>query len=258
MKIHRGNHSKALTSTVSTMNARRNRASLLVAERLRRIGSSVLTTTRRVLIADAHPLVCRALSEMLRMEFQHSATSIETVTDGDALLSRVKLGAVDLLLVDPQLPGSQEGMALLRALVSSRPDTRIVVHTGHAHSSFALAAFELGVRGYVSKKSEPHLIIEALRAVSAGERFLEPFMDLDLARNHPWRRLTFAEEKVVLALAHGNSLQAIADSRGRSYKTVTTHKYNAFKKLGLGVKADICAYLETNGLDYLLTEFESI
>ena len=81
---------------------------------------------------------------------------------------------------------------------------------------------------------------------------MDPAVDLESARSHPWHQLTSGERKVLLAIARGENLQAIAIDTGRSYKTVTTHKYNALNKLGLRSNAEIGPYLTMHGLDYLL------
>jgi two-component system capsular synthesis response regulator RcsB len=88
--------------------------------------------------------------------------------------------------------------------------------------------------------------------VSEGRTFLDPAVDIESARVHPWHQLTSGERQVLLALANNRNLQAIAIESGRSYKTVTTHKYNALHKLGLRSNAEIGPYLAAHGLDYLL------
>lgn len=206
----------------------------------------------RILIADDHPIICIALGEMLKTAFAQTTTSIQTVSDSDALLATLAAEGFDLLVLDLQMPGRLKSVPLLEAVVATRPDLKVLVYTGHAHPSLALAALDTGARGYVLKASGPNVAIEAIRIVSDGGTFMDSAVDLESARTHPWHQLTSGERKVLLAIARGENLQAIAIDTGRSYKTVTTHKYNALNKLGLRSNAEIGPYLAAHGLDYLL------
>jgi DNA-binding NarL/FixJ family response regulator len=206
----------------------------------------------RILIADDHPIICIAMGEMLKSAFPAGDTVIEEVSDSDTLLARLEAGAYDLLVLDLLMPGSLQSVRLLEAISTRRPELRIVVYTGQAHPSLALAAFDLGAKGYVLKSSGPNVAIDAIRTVASGGTFQDSALDIESARAHPWHQLTSGERQVLLALARGQNLQVIAIDSDRSYKTVTTHKYNALHKLGLRSNAEIGPYLAAHGLDYLL------
>lgn len=204
----------------------------------------------RILIADDHPIISIALAEMLKMAFP--GADIGAVADGHGLMLRAGEAACDYLILDLQMPGDLKSVPLLQAVHALRPEIRIVVYSGQAYPCLALASLDHGASAYVSKNSGPHLAIEAMRAVVAGKNFVDPAIDLQAARKHPWTRLTAAERDVLLALARGGNLQALAIDSDRSYKTVTAHKYNALRKLGLGSNTEIGPYLSMHGLDYLL------
>lgn len=206
----------------------------------------------RILIADDHPIICFALSEMVAAAFGNGAPTTETCGNGDDLLSRLEQDELDMLVVDLQMPGELRSVALLETITRRRPELMTVVYTGCPHPSLALAALDLGVKGYVLKASGPDVAIQAIKSVAASSTFVDPALDIELARAHPWHQLTTGERQVLLALARGGNLQAIAIDSGRSYKTVTTHKYNALHKLGLRSNAEIGPYLAAHGLDYLL------
>lgn len=205
----------------------------------------------RILIADDHPIICIALAEMLGVAF-HDRATVETVYDSDSLLCCLGTSDYGLLVLDLEMPGKLQSVPLLNAVVNTGSGVRVVVYTGHAHPSLALAAFDLGVRGYVLKASGPNLAIDAIRAVSEGGLFVDPALDIEFARSHPWHQLTPSERQVLLAIAQGQPLQAVAIDTGRSYKTITAHKYNALHKLGLRSNAEIGPYLAAHGLGYLL------
>jgi two-component system capsular synthesis response regulator RcsB len=206
----------------------------------------------RILVADDHPIICIALGELLKSALGQAETWIETASDSDEVVRMLEEASYGLLVVDLHMPGQFKSVFLLEMLLARWPDLLVAVYTGNAHPSLALAAMDLGVRAYVLKASGPHIAIEAVRLALEGKRFIDPAVDLEAARAHPWHQLTPGERQVLLAIARGNNLQAIAIDSGRSYKTVTAHKYNALSKLGLRSNAEMGPYLTAHGLDYLL------
>lgn len=204
----------------------------------------------RIIIADDHPIIGIALAEMLKTAFPDAV--VESVFDGDGLMLRMGEVACDYLVLDLQMPGELKSVSLLKVVRALRPETRILVYTGQAFPCLALALFEHGASAYVSKSSGPYVAIEAMQAVVMGRSFMDPAIDLQAARDHPWVRLTAAERDILIALAKGGNLQAMAIDSDRSYKTVTAHKYNGLRKLGLKSNTEIGTYLSMHGLDYLL------
>lgn len=206
---------------------------------------------RKVLVADDHPIVFLALVDMLDGIRGKDTVEIETVANGDDLLRKME-ESWDCLVLDMYMPGKLRSIPLLQAVRGSQPNLKIVVYSGAINPCLTQVALDEGASAYVSKASGPEVVVEALRAVSRNERFVDPAIDLAEARRHPWNRLTPGERCVLIALARGDNLQAIAIDSGRSYKTITAHKYNALRKLGLRSKEDVGHYLERTGLGYLL------
>lgn len=206
----------------------------------------------RILVADDHPIICIALSEMLKTAFGQGGTQVDAAGDSDEALKKLEEASYDLLVIDLQMPGQFESVFLIEVLMARWPKLPVAVYTGSTHPSLALAVMDLGVRAYVLKASGPATAIDAMRRLLDGEVFIDPAVDIEAARAHPWHQLTPGERQVLLAMARGENLQAIAIDSGRSYKTVTTHKYNALSKLGLRSNAEIGPYLIAHGLDYLL------
>lgn len=205
-----------------------------------------------VLIADDHPVIVSALQEVLKMSLGEHGVRSASATDGDDLLRHLEAEVLDCLVLDMHMPGTLKSVPLLRAVLAVQPELRVVVYTGAAQPCLAYAALELGARAYVSKTSGLEVVMQAIRAVIAGQRFVDPGIDIEAAANHPWHRLTPGERTVLVALARGEPLQAIAIDSGRSYKTVTAHKYNALRKLGLSANAELGPYLTLHGLGYEL------
>jgi two-component system capsular synthesis response regulator RcsB len=150
------------------------------------------------------------------------------------------------------MPGRLSGAPLLQAALAMQPSLQVMIYTVMEYPCLAQALLDLGARAFVSKSSGSPVAIDAISAVIAGNVYVDPRIDLEAARKHPWYQLTSGEREVMIALARGKNLQAIAIDSNRSYKTITVHKYNALRKLGLRSKSEIGYYLEHHGLDYLL------
>lgn len=206
----------------------------------------------RILVADDHPIICVALGEMLRAAFPDTLEAVATVEDSDTLLATLVQSPCDLLVLDLFMPGAVGSIPLLEHVVALRPGLRIVAYTGANQPMLAQQALAAGARAFVSKASGPETAIDAVRAVLAGATFVDPRIDLEAARKHPWHTLTPGERGVIVALASGQHLHGIAIDSDRSYKTVTAHKYNALRKLQLNSKTDLKHYLSQIGLGYLL------
>lgn len=206
----------------------------------------------RILVADDHPIICIALSELLKSAFGRAETQVDVANDSDEVVRMLEEASYELLVVDLQMPGRLKSVFLLEAMLARWPQLLIAVYTGATHPSLALAAMDLGVRAYILKASGPSVAVEAVRLALEGRTFTDPSVDVEAARAHPWHQLTPGERQVLLAIARGKNLQAIAIDSGRSYKTVTAHKYNALSKLGLRSNAEMGPYLTAHGLDYLL------
>jgi DNA-binding NarL/FixJ family response regulator len=206
----------------------------------------------RFLIADDHPIIVVALAEMLKSALGQHGVLVDSVTDSDKLLSRLEIESWSYLVLDLHMPGRLKSVPLLQAILALQPILQVVIYTGAEHPCLAQALLDIGARAFVSKSSGPQVAIEAISAVVAGGIYVDPVVDLDAARKHPWHQLTSGERAVLVALARGEDLKVIALDSGRSYKTVTTHKYNALRKLGLRSKGEVGYYLAHHGLDYLL------
>jgi len=206
----------------------------------------------RILIADDHPIICVALGEMLKTALGPALARVATVADSTTLLSGYDAAPFDLLVLDLMMPGAIDSIPLVERLVELRRDIPVIVYSGAQQPLLALHALGAGARAFVSKASGVELAIEAVRAVALGGTFLDPHIDLDAARHHPWNSLTPGEKGVIVALASGAHLHALAIDTHRSYKTVTAHKYAALRKLRLNSKTDLKHYLSDIGLGYLL------
>ena len=208
----------------------------------------------RVVIADDHPIVARGLEALLGMEpgFQIIARS----TDGEQALRAVRAHRPDLLILDLNMPG-KNGLEVLKEIKAAKLPTRVVLLVAQIQDEELLEATRLDVGGVVLKELAPRLLVQCLRKVYAGERWIErtsaarAFEKLlrreanvrDLAR-----LLTAREIEIVKMVARGLRNRVIAEELSVSEGTVKTHLHSVFEKLGVRSRGELIAYCHQKGI----------
>lgn len=197
-----------------------------------------------VLIADDHHLVRAGLSSII-----NSAPGLcvaAQAVDGNSTLEQLASRHIDLLVLDLSMPPPC-GIELIAMVRQRHPDQRILVVTIHNNARVANAALAAGANGFITKDSDPDMLIHAVRLVASGGRFVEPqlaeamlFHNLSAQQT----RLTPRETDILRRLAAGQSQAEIAQQLHLSEKTISTHKANCMAKLGLRNMAELLRYAD--------------
>lgn len=197
----------------------------------------------RVVLVDDHAIVRMGF----RMLLQAEGSGIEVVgeaADGEALLQQWPAWAPDVVVMDLSMPGlgGLETLRRLRARDSAPPVLVLSAHEDTAHPRRALNA---GALGYLSKRSAPETLPEAIRAVARGRRYLDAQTAQALALSQldgaasPFDALSEREFEVFVRLARGRSVNDIAGQLSLSPSTVGTHLYNIKQKLAAANQAEL-------------------
>lgn len=125
----------------------------------------------RVLLADDHPFICRAVRALL--EHEPDLQVIGEVKDGLQALAEIERLKPDAVIIDITMPGLS-GVEVIRRITGQGLSTRIVVLSMHADDYFVSQALNAGASAYVTKSSPPNTLLTALREVIAGRRYLSP------------------------------------------------------------------------------------
>jgi two-component system nitrate/nitrite response regulator NarL len=205
----------------------------------------------RVLIADDHPVVRIGVRNLLAA---HGSFSIVGEAEtGDEAIELTLEHCPDLLLLDVQMP-KVSGMDIIRGVVASAPQVRIVLLTGSIQSALLTEVFNLGVRGLVLKSSLPDQIAVALATVMEGYfwvhgRRIETLSGvLTLLRsqmrqeNSDRFQLTRRELDVVGLIVKGLSNRDIAKQFDLSEETVKRHLSNIFNKLNISTRLELAIF----------------
>lgn len=193
----------------------------------------------KILIVDDHPLVREGLATRLSRQADLQVCG-QAATEDEAL-ALVKETSPDLVLVDLTLKGGH-GLELIKQVRSDQPQIKMLVVSGFDESLYAERALRAGALGYVNKQESNEKLLEAIRTVLAGKRFLSAAMaqrlvdqTLGVAKpsQNPIERLSDRELEVFRMIGDGMSTGAIADHLFISTRTIDTHRENIKRKLGL-------------------------
>ncbi len=208
--------------------------------------------TIKVVVAEDHTLVRQGIGMLLA-----ASGGFELVAD-TALASEVaplvRHHKPELLLLDLSLRDGS-GIEVARQIRRAAPQTRILVVTGNLYPGSVANAFAAGVDGFVLKHADGLELLDAIRSVLAGQRYISPQITHSLpAANEPTGQvrsspsLTQREQQVVRLIAKGSSNQEIADALSISVLTARKHRQNLMIKLGLHNGAEIAIYAIQSGL----------
>lgn len=164
---------------------------------------------------------------------------------GEATLAGAAAGpGIDVIVMDLSMPG-MGGFEALRRLLAHDPAARVLVLSAHEDTVHPRRVLDAGALGYLSKRSAPEVLVEAVRAVAAGQRYLDPQLAPRIAlaglsgAASPVELLSEREFEVFVQLARGRSVADIAAGLKLSPSTVGTHLYNVKQKLQAGNQAEL-------------------
>ena len=206
----------------------------------------------RILIADDHAIVRGGLKQLFTM-VKDIVVAGEAV-NGMQAIEFLRRTPVDLALLDLTMPG-MSGIDLITRLRSVFPDLPILVLSMRNEPQVVRQVLKAGASGYLTKDSEPEMLVVAIRKAAAGGRFIDPTLaeqlvfDIDQPGIAPLHEQLSARETQILALlARGRSVNDIAADLMISNKTVSSHKAHLMQKMNFMNNAELVRYAVMHGL----------
>jgi DNA-binding NarL/FixJ family response regulator len=206
----------------------------------------------RLLLADDHALVREGLKQLFALTTDISVAA--EATNGAQVLDALRRQPVDLLLLDMTMPGIS-GPDLITRVVAQEPHPPILVLTMHNEPQIARRALGAGASGYLTKDSDPALLLSAIRKVASGGRFIDPtlaesmvFNNGGAAAENSHEHLSDREFQILCLLAKGVGVNDIATQLSISNKTVSTHKARLMEKMRFTSNADLVRYAVSKDL----------
>lgn len=205
--------------------------------------------TISIVLADDHEIVRSGIRMVL--EEQPDMQVVAEAGDGEGA-ARYALGhKPQILVLDLNMPGVS-GLDAIPRIQEASPATAIIVLTMQAEPAFAREALQSGAKGYVIKQSAASELVGAIRAVIAGDTYINPSLGARLAAEPapegPPDDLTPRETEILGLLALGYTNPEIADQLVLSVRTVETHRANVQRKIEASTRAELVAYAVAHGL----------
>lgn len=206
----------------------------------------------RVVIADDQSIIRHGVRQVLA--FAGDFDIVGEARDGWELLTLLAECAADVVLTDMSMPGPH-GVELLKRIRDAHPRLPVLVLSMHGEAQITARALKAGAAGYLTKDSEPEVLIAAVRKVAAGGRYIDPQLaeklvfETSLAGDRlPHESLSNREYEVLVLIARGISLNDIAGQLHLSPKTISTHKARLMQKLNVHSTAELVRYAIEHGL----------
>ena len=202
----------------------------------------------RILLADDHPLFRRGVSELIG-----TTPDFEVVAEASSAaeaLTKVRETPIDIAILDVSFHGTN-GLELTKQLRAENPELRIILLSMHDEQLYAIRALKSGAQGYVMKRENPEMLIDALRKVADGGIFVSQkvsdtlvYRTIRAEQNEvsPIDLLSDRELEVLQLFGEGNTTQEIANLLHLSAKTIETHRLHIKEKLGFRTAAELIRF----------------
>ncbi len=208
----------------------------------------------KVMLVDDHAVV--RMGFKLLLEASDDIEVVAEADSGEAVCQAIEVLAVDVVVMDIAMPG-MGGIEAIKRLTAKDSQVRILALSAHEDISHPMRALQAGAMGYLSKRSAPEVLLDAIRALAKGQRYVDAQIAQRIALQaisgdkSPVEKLSAREFEVFVQLARGQSVVQISDTLKLSGSTVGTHLYNIKQKLGLSNQAEITLLALRHGLIHL-------
>lgn len=192
-----------------------------------------------VLLVDDHELVRTGIKRIINDV--RGLKVVGEAASGEAAFQFCRAEEPDVVLMDMNMPGIG-GLEATKKIVRYCPDIKIIVLTVHTEDPFPTKVMQIGAHGFLTKMTGPEEMIQAIRAVNVGQRYIAPEIAQQIAMNQfngvkedrPFDSLSERELQIMLMITKGEKVQDIASQLNLSSKTINSYRYRMFEKLNIG------------------------
>jgi two-component system, NarL family, invasion response regulator UvrY len=206
----------------------------------------------RVVMADDHAVVREGLKHIISES--RDMTVAGEANGGAEAIEVVRRTPCDVLVLDLSMPDTS-GMEVLRQIHSELPKLPVLILSMHAEDQYAVRVLRAGASGYLSKESAPDKLIEAIRKVTRGAKYVSAEVSEQLVFNIgkdssqlPHELLSRREYQVLCMIASAKTVGNIATELKLSVKTISTYRARILEKLEMNTNADLTRYAIKSGL----------
>ncbi len=199
---------------------------------------------KRILLADDHSFIRRGLIQILKDEYP--AIEITEVADGESIVREVTFHDFDMVISDLDMPGIN-GLDALEQIQLIKPHIPVLILSVFTEDLYAVRVLKAGGAGYMNKNAAPYELINAVRRIALGKKYITPeiaeklLFNADTSKN-PHELLTNRELEILKLLAEGKTVTQIAQALSSALTTVSTHRSRLLEKLGLTTNSELTRY----------------
>jgi two-component system invasion response regulator UvrY len=200
----------------------------------------------RLVIVDDHAIVRSGLRQIAQAE--SDITVVGEAADSGELLDVLRKQESDVVLMDISMPG-KNGLEALKLVKERWPTTAVLMLSMYPEDQYAVRSVKAGASGYLHKNSPPETVIQAIRTVAKGKKFITPELAEQLATHigqdadQPLHeRLSDREYQTMSMIASGHTLSQIAEQMSLSPKTVSVYRARLLEKMRLKNNAELTHY----------------
>jgi two-component system response regulator NreC len=208
--------------------------------------------TTRIVVADDHAIVRSGLR--LLLEREDDLEVVAEAGNADEAVRAARLEKPDIVLLDVVMPG-RSGLEAVPEILSAANGTRVLVLSMQDDPAYVREAFAAGASGYMLKEAADAELVQAVREVASGGRYVHPTLgarlaqaEVEAAKRAAEDPLSEREREVLRLLALGHTNQEIAKQLYISVRTAETHRAHIMQKLGLSTRAELVRYALDQGL----------
>lgn len=205
----------------------------------------------RVLIADDHAIVREGLKQIIGGSGIVVAGEAE---NGQQAVQKVRAGGLDVLLLDISMP-DRNGIDVLKQVKKEFPSLPVLMLTMHREDQYAIRAMKAGAAGYLNKQSAPAELVNALREVACGRKYITSTLAQELANQigsdagRPLHEsLSDREYQTLVMIASGKTVSEIAEELALSVKTISMYRSRLLQKMKMRHNAELTHYAILNHL----------
>jgi len=209
----------------------------------------------RILIADDHMIFREGLRQIL--EDNPDMVVADEASNGQEVLEKVSKNDYDILLLDIAMPG-MSGLDTLKQLKYQKPKLDVLILSMYPEEQYAVRAIKAGASGYLTKGSASKELIEAIRKVARGGKYIKHSLaekllfDIKPSPKRPLHQnLSDREYQIFCMIAKGKTVSDIAEELFLSVKTVSTHRVHILEKMRMKNNAELTNYAIKNNLIYM-------
>jgi DNA-binding NarL/FixJ family response regulator len=202
----------------------------------------------RVLVIDDHAILRTGIRAVLEQE--RDITVVGLAANADQAVGRARALQPDVILLDVVMP-RKSGFEVLPELHAVAPEARVIMLSMQTNPSSIRKSLNAGAAGFVAKHASEADLVDAIRRVAAGSRYIDPELASDLVVPDSaalTEALSERERDVMFLLALGYTNQEVAEQLYISVRTVDTHRAHVMRKLNLRTRAELVLYALANGL----------